>query len=105
MSEKLIDESYEFCEVINAFPIIKDYLSELNFSLNDIKESETIKDYFEKKQLSDYEIGLLVNKLNHKIKVYLQKDPPEKQITSEIPLVNPQPLSSSDNEELLSEEE
>jgi hypothetical protein len=63
----------EFYEVLNAFPILKDRLERYNFDLSNVKEGESVIDFFSKKGLSEDEFDLFLKKLNYDIKIYLKK--------------------------------
>lgn len=67
-----IQENYEFGEVVNQFPILKEKLENLHFKL-DIVEGESVHDFFEKNSLSEEEIDLIVKRLNRELTTYLTK--------------------------------
>lgn len=68
----LINHNLEFYEVLNAFPILKEKLKKLSFNLSDLKEGESICEYFGKKSYSQDEIDIVVRKLNSEINYYLR---------------------------------
>ncbi|MCA9495738.1 MAG: hypothetical protein KC589_02250 [Nanoarchaeota archaeon] len=71
----LINPSLEFFEVVNTFPVLKDKLSKLHFNISDLREGESISDYFgRRKRLQDFEINIVIKKLNHELKLFLNTD-------------------------------
>lgn len=69
---QLIEPEHEFCEILNAFPILKERV-EILFNIDNIKDGISIKDYFLKKDYSENEIDLIIKKLNTDIKYFLKK--------------------------------
>lgn len=69
---QLIEPEHEFCEILNAFPNLKERV-EILFNIENIKDGISIHDYFFKKDYSENEIDLIVKKLNTDIKYFLKK--------------------------------
>ncbi len=67
MVTNLVNINYEFCEVLNAFPILKDTLKNLDLNISDVCDGESILDYFLKKSMSKEEIEFLVRKMNQSV--------------------------------------
>jgi hypothetical protein len=68
----LIDKDLEFYEVLNAFPILKEKLQQLDFDVSKLNEGESIRDFLVRMSLSDYEIDLIIKKLNFEVKYFLK---------------------------------
>lgn len=70
---QLIEPEHEFCEILNAFPNLKDRI-EILFNVDEnIKDGISIYDYFLNKGYEDEEIYLIISKLNTDINYYLKK--------------------------------
>ena len=69
----LINPELEFCEILNAFPILKEHLDNLNFDISDVKDGESVYDYFKNHNYSEDEIDILVKRLNNDLNYYLKK--------------------------------
>lgn len=67
-----ITHEYEFYEVLNAFPVLKDALDDLHFDFTDVLEGESVYDYFHKKNLSDHEIDVIIRKLNRNLSSFIK---------------------------------
>ena len=68
-----IESDFEFFEVLNEFPILKDYLRDLHFNLSNVIEGETVRDYFEKNHMSEREIEIIVKRLNRDLTLFIKK--------------------------------
>ena len=64
---------HEFVEILNAFPVLKERLEELHINVSEIKEGETVLDYFLRKSYSDAEIEIFIKKINTDLNYYLKK--------------------------------
>jgi len=69
----LINPQLEFCEILNAFPILQERLENLNFDISDMKDGETLYDYFKNHNYSEDEIDLLIKRLNNDLNYFLKK--------------------------------
>jgi len=67
-----ITSDLEFFEVINAFPILKKSVQKWGFKVLDIKEGETMFDFFKRKKLNDDEADILIKMMNREVKHYLK---------------------------------
>lgn len=68
-----IEPSFELSEVLNEFPVLRKSLSKLDFHVEEVVEGESIQDFFEKKDLEEEEISLLVRILNRDVKSFLKR--------------------------------
>lgn len=69
---ELIEETHEFCEIVNAFPSLQERL-EVLFNVSNLIDGVSIYDYFKQRDYDDEEISLIVNKLNRDVKYFLKK--------------------------------
>lgn len=69
---QLIEPEHEFCEILNAFPNLKDRV-EILFNVENVKDGVSIHDYFSKKDYSENEIHIIIKKLNTDINYFLKK--------------------------------
>jgi hypothetical protein len=68
-----IKKNDELKEIINTFPFLEDFLMKLGINYNNIPEEISIYSYFKNvKNFSDYEIQILLKKINSDIKYYLK---------------------------------
>ena len=76
---------FEFYEVLNEFPVLKNSLKSLDFSVSEVKEGESVHDFFEKNSLSEEEIDLIVRRLNRDLTQFMKTGtlPPVKTPTIE----------------------
>ncbi len=109
MVPNLVNLDYDFFEVLNAFPILKKTLLDLDFSLRDVKEGESVHDYFEKKSLSEDEISIVVRKLNQKLNSFFKSYDGIVTDDLDLEMIKAQEIevidSQFDEDELKSEEE
>jgi len=77
--EEIIKQDLEFYEILNSFPILKTKLKENHFQLKNIEEGITIKEYFSSKHnLEEYEISIIIKKLNKEIQEFLKNEKTQK---------------------------
>jgi len=69
----LINPQLEFCEILNAFPVLQERLENLNFDISDLKDGETLYSYFKEHNYNEDEIDLLIKRLNHDLNYFLKK--------------------------------
>lgn len=69
----LINPHLEFCEIINAFPVLEQRLEMLNFDISDMNDGETVYDYLKNHNYTEDEIDLLVKRLNSDLNYFLKK--------------------------------
>jgi len=67
------DINLEFLEVLNAFPILKKKLIEMEIDFSDLKENENIIDYFTRKSYEKNEINILLRTLNRELSQHFKK--------------------------------
>jgi len=69
----ILNSSQEFCEILNAFPVLNDKFESLDIDISDNIEGETFYEYFARHSMSKIEISILIKKLNSDIKYFLKK--------------------------------
>lgn len=102
-----IEHDYDFYEVINEFPIVREKLEGLDFDLDDIKEGESVAEYLIRKSHNEQEVDLIIRRLNRDVNLFLKKDEPNV-IETEVPVENiaPEPAPEEHHdEEAIAEEE
>lgn len=67
-----IDSNLEFCEIINAFPIIGERLKQLNFDVDNFIEGESMRDFFLRNDILEDEAEMIEIRLNSDLKYYLK---------------------------------
>lgn len=93
MSLSVTKES-EFYEVVNAFPILKELLKDLSIDEKDIKEGESIGEFFNKMHISEDEKSLIMRRIKRNINYFMKhgelepKEHKVKIIHEEIPFVD-----------------
>jgi hypothetical protein len=76
-----IEKNFEFSEIINTFPFLKENLENYEINTNEIEDNITIEEFLKKnKKYSDIEIEIFLKKLNFDLKYYYKYDkmPPKK---------------------------
>lgn len=68
-----IDSNLEFCEIINAFPILIESLEKFNLKVEGCIEGESFKDFFLRNRILEDEIDILIASLNSDLRYYLKK--------------------------------
>lgn len=63
----------DFFEVVNEFPILKEKLCDLQFRVSDIKEGETVTDFFTRNSLSNEEVNFIITKLNRELNNFMKQ--------------------------------
>ena len=77
-----LSQNYEFNDVLRTFPILKKTLDDLDINLGDIREGETIDNYFSRKSLSQEEVEIILRKLNHKLQTHFHRTNEGRETTS-----------------------
>ncbi|MCA9459101.1 MAG: hypothetical protein KC550_00975 [Nanoarchaeota archaeon] len=102
----LINSNLEFFEVVNTFPVLRDKLSKLQFNISDLREGESIKDYFGgRKRLKDFEINIVIKRLNHELNSFLNTDKTPQFINNYSSIDYSLDDEEEDEDEVLEEEE
>ncbi len=65
--------NYEFKDVLNTFPVLKETLDELDINLEDIHDGETMDNYFSRKSLSQEEVDVIIRKMNRKLQTHFHR--------------------------------
>ncbi|MDA3855488.1 MAG: hypothetical protein PF569_04470 [Candidatus Woesearchaeota archaeon] len=68
-----IDSSLEFCEIINAFPVLLERLKQLEFKVDNITDGESMDDFFLRNGSSKEESNMIIVRLNSDLNYYLKK--------------------------------
>lgn len=69
-----ITSAEEFYEVLNSFPHLEEQIKDLDIDPSSIEEEKSIHEILEGKNMSDFEIDMVVKKLNQNIQDFLSSD-------------------------------
>ena len=64
MAKSFIKAELEFFDVLNAFPALRDILTEQKFDISKIEEGISIQSYLEKQNMSQKEIDIFIKRIN-----------------------------------------
>ena len=68
---------YEFYEVVNAFPILNNFLTKLKVSIKGLEEGISVCDFLTSSGFDSDEIDLLILKMNQEITLFLKNGTPQ----------------------------
>lgn len=109
MVANLIEIDYEFIEVLNAFPILKKVLNDMDFNVSDVRDGESVSDYLGKKCKSQEEVNFLVRKMNQVVNNFFKSnnDLIKEDFSSNdlLEMVEPELSTGNPDDELAEEEE
>ena len=73
MVKRHIDHNHEVYEVVNAFPFLNDEFDKAGFSPDEIREGESVYDFFKNRGFTLDEVEHMIKKLNRRVFSHLNK--------------------------------